>query len=399
MGINGMKKTVAIAAAAPAVREPRRRVLVSLSWFSMAIQRGIGRYAEQAHWDLDLSSVHDSLVPAKWDGDGILCTAGNNKALDRRIIGYRKPIINIGFDETFSAPLVRADLDKVVHLALEHFTERGFEHLAYYICLGNRAELEKLRVFQKAAAASGKTLHVIDCSGNSHDVRLQQLCRRLFQLPRPLAVNAQVDEFAIEVLQAAQEAGLQVPQDVAVLGCDDDPLICPSAPVPLSSIDNNLEGIGYKAAELLDRMMRGEKITTKLILVPPRGIITRQSTDILAIPDENVAAAIKIIHARYLQNLQAQSIARELHVSYTKLHRSFVRYMGHSMTREIARRRVEHAARMLITSKRKMLSIAWDSGFPTLSQMVKVFRRVKGTTPGLYRRTFGSPWSGSRAAT
>ncbi|MGC9260586.1 MAG: substrate-binding domain-containing protein [Phycisphaerae bacterium] len=374
------------AVAAPAVREPRRRVLVSLSWFSMAIQRGIGRYAERAHWDLDLSSVHDSLVPLRWDGDGILCTSGNEPTLDKRIVSYHKPIVNIGNDATFPAPRVMADVKQVVHLALEHFIERGFEHLAYYVCVGNRAETEKLRVFQNAVAEIGKTLHVIDCSGNPYNRRIQQLGQRLSELPKPLAINAQVDEFAIEVIQAALEAGLRVPQDVAVLGCDDDPLICASAPVPLSSVDNNLEGIGYTAAELLDRMMRGEKISTKLVLVPPRGVITRQSTDILAIPDADVAAAIKIIHTRYLQSLQAQSIARELHVSYTKLHRSFVHYVGHSMAKEIARRRVEHAARMLLTSKKKMLSIAWDSGFPDLSQMVKVFRRVKGTTPGAFRR-------------
>lgn len=385
-----MKKVRATLVVDPTKQSPARRVLVSLSWYSVSIHRGISRYANQAHWNLDLSNVHDSLLPDRWGGDGILCTAGNNHALDKRLIGYRRPIVNIGGDNTFPAPRVTADLDRVVNLAMEHFIKRGFQNVAYYICLGNRAELDKLRAFQKAAAVAAIDLQVIDCSGNPHDVRLTQLQLRLRQLPKPLAVNAQVDEFATEVIQAALAAGFRVPQHVAVLGCDNDLSICPSAQVPLSSIDNNLEGIGYKAAELLDCLMRGEKPVAPLVFVPPCGVITRQSTDILAIQNAEVAAALKIIHAGSLQEgIKAKYIARELHVSYSTLHRSFVQCVGHSIAQEIRLRRVEYATRLLITSDKKLQRVAWESGFPTLSQMVKTFRRVKGSTPGAFRRTFG----------
>lgn len=368
---------------------PARKVLLSLSWYSSNIHRGIARYAEKAHWQLDLSTVHDSLLPTKWNGDGILCTAGNNRDVDRRLLSYKKPIINIGNDDRLPVPRVAADMDRVVKLAVNHFVQRGFEHIAYYVCRGNRAELAKLEIFRRTVAVTGKTFHLIDCSAHSYNLRLQVLCRALGRLPKPLAVSAQVDEFATEIIQAALGASLRVPEDVAVLGCNDDPLICPFAPVPLSSIDNNLEGIGYGAAALLDQYMRREKTLPEVVLIPPRGITVRQSTDILAISNRDVAAAMEIIKRRYRERLRAQDIAKELNISYRTLHAAFLRFVGHSMAHEIRQRRVEHAANLVINSRLKMQNIAWESGFLTLSHMVRVFHRFKAVPPGAYRRSFG----------
>ncbi len=368
---------------------PARQILLSLSWYSSDIHRGIARYAEHARWHLDLSTVHDSLLPMRWSGDGILCTAGNNRTADRRLLSYKMPIVNIGTDKSFPAPRVAADVDQVVNLAIEHFVQRGFENLAYYVCLGNRTEMAKLTIFQKAVAAAGKTFHLIDCSRYSYAARRRHLQRQFGKLPRPLAVNAQSDEFAIEIIQSALSAGLHVPEDVAVLGCNDDRLICPFAAVPLSSIDNNLERIGYEAAALLDRLMHGEKPARNPVLIPPCGVTTRQSTDILAIANQDVAAAMDLIKKCYRQPVTAQRIASELRVPYRTLHNAFMRYVGRSMAQEIRRRRVEYAAGMIINSRLKMQNIAWDSGFLTLSHMVRVFHQIKGLTPGAYRRTFG----------
>lgn len=335
---------------------------------------------------MDLSTVHSSLLPIRWDGDGILCTAGVNSTVDRRIISYRKPTVNVSTNDRFPAPRVAADMDKVVQMAVEHFTQRGFEHLAYYVCTGNVTEMTKLEVFRRAVAAAGKTFHAIDCSRYTHVSRLKQLGRQLERLPKPLAVNSQIDEFAAEVIRAAVNSGLRVPEDVAVLGCNDDRLICPFTPVPMSSIDNNLEGIGYRAAELLDGLMRGAAPPTDPILISPRGITARRSTDILAIADQLVLAALEIIKNRYHDSLSAKIVATELHVSERKLFDSFKRHLGHSVKEEIMQRRLERAAELLTQTDTKIQNIAWQAGFATLSQMTKVFRRVKATTPGAFRR-------------
>ncbi len=365
------------------------RVLLSLPWYAPNIHHGIARYAEQAGWNLDLSWVHDALLPAKWDGDGIICIAGVNAAIDRKVLRYHKPIVNIGNHEQFPAPRVAADMEKVVKLAIEHFTQRGFKHLAYYIRLGTRPELAKLKIFETGAAATGATFHPINCSATPDRDRLRQLSRQIGKLPKPLAATAQMDEFAVELIHASRSAGLRVPEDVAVLGCNDDRLICPFATVPLSSVDNNQEGIGYKAAELLDRLMHSEPPPAQAVLVAPCGVTTRQSTDILAVSNENVLAALAIIKKHYVDTLSAKRVAAEIHISERQLFESFKRHLGHSVKHEILQRRIERASYLLTQSGRKMQNIAWESGFSTLSQMVKVFRRVKSTTPGAYRREFG----------
>ena len=235
-------------------------------------------------------------------------------------------------------------------------------------------------------AAAGKTFHAIDCSRCTHLARLKQLGRQLGRLPKPLAVNSQIDEFAAEVIRAAVDSGLRVPEDVAVMGCGDDRLICPFTPVPMSSIDNNLEGIGYRAAELLDGLMRGAAPPTDPILIPPRGITTRRSTDILATADKLVRAALEIVKKRYRDSLSTKIVAAELHVSERKLFDSFKRRLGRSVKEEIMQRRIERAARLLAQTDIKLQSVAWQAGFSSLSQMAKVFRRVKATTPGAFRR-------------
>ena len=365
------------------------RVLVVLSLYSADIHYGISRYADQAGWNLDLCHVYDSMLPARWDGDGILYTAGINNSLDRRVINYRKPTVNIGTQQKFPAPRVAADMEQVVKLTIEHFTRHGFKNLVYYVRLGTKTELDKLRMFESGAAAAGLTFHAINCSGCPDRELLRELARQISRLPRPLAATAQRDEFAVDLIQAARDAHLRVPQDVAVLGCGDDPGICMFAPVPMSSIDNNLERIGYRAAELLDGLMRGEPPPTQALLIPPLGVSVRKSTDILAVTHEDVLAAINLIKKSFMEPLSAKRVAEEIHVSERKLFDLFQHHLGHSVKEEILRQRIECAENLLTQTKKKIQNIAWDSGFSTLSQMVKVFRRRKGITPGAFRREFG----------
>ncbi|MGC9259064.1 MAG: substrate-binding domain-containing protein [Phycisphaerae bacterium] len=383
--INSAKVTGIPSATAPNGRSAPQ-VLVLLSWYSADIHHGISRYAEKSGWNLDLSHVYDAMPSPQWNGDGIVYTAGVDNSLDRRVLRYRKPIVNIGTLHEFPAPRVAADMEKVVQLTIEYFTQHGFQHLAYYVRLGNKAELDKLRMFESGAAAARLTFHVLDCSNSPDRERLRQLGQQISQLPKPLAVTAQRDEFAVDIILAARIAQLRVPQDVAVLGCGDDPGICLSAPIPMSSINNNLEVVGYRAAALLDGLMHGESPPTNAILIPPLRVSTRKSTDILAVTEEDVLAAISIIKKRYMEPLTAKSVAAEIHVSERKLFDLFQHHLGHSVKEEILRQRIECAEHLLTQTRKKIQNVAWDSGFNTLSQMVKVFRRVKGTTPGAFRR-------------
>lgn len=244
----------------------------------------------------------------------------------------------------------------------------------------------------RAALGGAKTFEVIDGSSAAAGAamaavgRYQWLGQQLQKLPKPAAVMAEIDDHAAEVIEACMLAGLRVPQDVAVLGVNNSDLCCPFTAVPLSSIDDDMETIGYEAAALLDRMLSGETPPDHPILIPPRGIVTRQSTDMLAIDNEDVAAALRTIWTRYTEPITAEKVARSVAVSYRQLHDAFVWHMGHSMAHEIARRRVEHALRLLEQTSLKPSVIAQQSGFSTLDRMGKVFRRILGTTPVACRR-------------
>ena len=368
-----------------------------LNWYSTKVHLGIARYADEVHWAVDLSVLHEPLAPQSWRGDGVVCISTTMKPLSRRILSYGVPIVNIGHDDRLSTPRVTTDAEKVMRMAVYHFTQRGFENQAFYMRFGSKGELIKMRWFKRAVEDAGKTFHLIDLSGHVKAGSRREapdtiplLGREIAKLPKPLAVTAEIDSYAIDAINASLNAGFRVPDQVAVLGINDDRSICPFAAVPLSSIDDNLEEIGYQASALLDRLMRGEKPPATPILVPPLYVVTRQSTDSMAISNPDVLAAMRIVEKGFRQHITAQTVARDIHISRRQLHDLFVHYIGHSVSLEILNRRLEYATRQLVESNIKIQNIAWDSGFSSAASMVRLFRKIKGTTPGKLRREFAS---------
>ena len=181
---------------------------------------------------------------------------------------------------------------------------------------------------------------------------------------------------------------MRVPEDVAVLGVGNDELRCPFAPVSLSSVDDNAEGIGREACLLLERVMSGNKIGEMHVDVPPLGVVPRQSTDLLAIEHPQVAMAMKAIHRHFREPLTAEGIISDVPMSRRRLHDAFVRIVGRSVNDEVTRLRVEYAKRLLAETDQKQSQIAIESGFRSDARLVLVFERSTGFSPGEYRRKF-----------
>ena len=371
-------------------RKPARRILLLMGWYSIAIHRGVARYAKQAGWALDSASVRNASAAPVWEPDGIIAMLGPNAEIATLVASFKLPTIHIGYQNVSPAPRVANDNRAIADLAVQHFVERGFQHLAFYFKGVSKCELERLECFQAACKQARRTFHLIDArSGLPKDCPpvavFEALRRNLATLPKPLAVTAENDDLAAEVIFASQEEHLLVPEQVAVLGVMNDELRCNFTTVPLSSIDDNAEAMGFTAAELLDQLMAGKKIPKGPALVPPIGVVTRQSTDILAIENTDVAMALKTIWTRYREPINVEEVSQGVPISYRRLHDLFQKYVGRSMSEEIARLRVEYAARQLVDSDKKIHAIAVESGFPDANRMVKVFRRVKGITPGQFR--------------
>jgi LacI family transcriptional regulator len=369
----------------------RRNVLLLLAWHSMDVFRGIARFARDAGWILDSRFERSGEVPSSWKGDGIVGVLGVHPEVDRLAARTRVPFVNIGYSMTDAAPRVAADQSLIARLAADHFRNRGFREFCYYLRDHHPGDIGRCEAFRAELARHGRRLHIIDghfSQASTGSARIRWLGRKIKSLPKPLALLAEIDDYAIEAVVAASQAGLNVPEEIAVLGVGNDELRCPLAPVPLSSIDDNAQGIGQQSAALLEQLMNGRPAPGRTLMVPPLGVVTRQSTDILAIDHPMVARALLAIRGQFHQPLTAEGMIADVPMSRRRLHDAFVRAIGRSVAEELTRLRVNHAKRLLAESPAKLHEIARACGFNSESRLVIVFTRQTGMTPGEYRKAF-----------
>jgi LacI family transcriptional regulator len=188
------------------------------------------------------------------------------------------------------------------------------------------------------------------------------------------------------VMRACDHAGLSVPEEVAVLGCHNEPLVCDYAPVPLSSVDDDLERIGYEGAKLLEGLMDGKPAPREPILIPPKGVVTRASTNIMAVPDVKAARGLRFIWEHFREHIGAPEVGAAAGLSRSALDRSFLNHIGRSAAQEILHVRIEEAKRLLLETSLKAHEVAAQSGFSSIVHFSKAFHRVTGSRPSHFRR-------------
>jgi LacI family transcriptional regulator len=217
-------------------------------------------------------------------------------------------------------------------------------------------------------------------------------------LPKPLAVFGYNDCVAADIIDACDDAGLLVPEAVAVMGVDNDTILCECVRVPLSSVCHDLEGMAYQAAALLDRLMAGRKPPKGIIRVPPTGLVTRRSTDILAVDNLQVARALRYIQDLYTNPLLGvEAVVAATDLSRRPLERAFRQEMKRTLNEEIVRVRMEKVKDLLTTTSMKVVEVAAATGFTRPSHLFRTFRKQLGLSPNTYRKrkaaNTGSPAS------
>ena len=222
-------------------------------------------------------------------------------------------------------PHVGLDSGLAATMVAEHFAGRGFRHLAFCTNFFYPSRFRK-RQFAKAATDLGCEAFELNWSKarRKHSLlpekRWEWLAQALAELPKPLAVLAQNDDTAVDVMHACMMSGLHVPEEVAIVGWDNDPLACEFSPIPLSSLDSDLEGIGYQGAKLLDHLMDGEPPPVEPVWLPPKGIVVRQSSNIHAVAHSNTAKALSYIREHSSDpSLSVGDVARAVGMSKTGL--------------------------------------------------------------------------------
>ena len=223
----------------------------------------------------------------------------------------------------------------------------------------------------------------------SWEMEQPYLAEWLMQLPKPIAVFATNDDRARHVLEACHIAGLDVPSDVAVLGSDNDEMICTLTSPPLSSISYNFENSGYEAAELLDKLMRAKNHPKKVIITQALGVITRQSTDILASEDGDVSKALQFIQTHFRKNISVTDVVEATTLSRRSLELRFKEITRHSIAEEIRRQRMAHAAKLLVGTNLTVFQIASAAGFQDTKRLNEAFVKHHKISPGRYRKQKG----------
>lgn len=308
------------------------------------------------------------------------------------------PLVDLNDVPAFpGVPKIRPNNHAIGHLGAEHFLERGFRHFAYCGFANEGWSCERRDGFVEALRLAGHTCDVLDLEypgiitpdWNATQTRL--IGAWLRHLPRPCAVMACVDVRAFQVIAAAQSAGLRVPEEIALLGVNNDLVRCELSHPPLSSIALNARQSGYHAAEVLDRLLRGRAPESMEVRVDPLNVVTRLSTDILAVADRNVSAALNFIREQACRGVSVDEVVAHAAASRSQLEKKFRRFIGRSPQAEIRRVQLARAKELLTETDLPLKSIAGFTGFEHIEYLSVVFKRLTGESPGQFRKRTRRP--------
>jgi LacI family transcriptional regulator len=354
-----------------------------------------------ARWSLYVEEDPLQKLPdlATWHGQGIIANF-DDRRVATALAKTNVPIVGVGggfgwHDPESGTPYIYTDNAAIGRLGAEHLLGCGLSTLAFYGYPPGRTtgwSDERARAFRDTVEASGRPCHVF--TGRHGDARRwealqQELTTWLRSLPKPLGLMACNDLRARHVLEACQRLGLAVPADVAVLGVDNDELVCELTRPPLSSIDQSARRIGYEAAALLDGMMRpggAERAAVpRRVVVPPIGVVTRISTDTLASDDQAVVAMMRELRRSPWHKPDVAAVAAELGISPATLEHRFQAAVGRSIHGEFVRQRMQRLRGLIVDTDLPLKTIAIRAAFPSLQYMTTFVRRHTGTTPARLR--------------
>ena len=374
-------------------------IMKSSQRYDRRIVRGVAtRVHETGNWSLYVEEDPQLRIPElkTWRWDGIIADLDDRKTAET-VRDLPVPVVGIGggfgwYDDDLGIPYVTTDNEAIGTLGAEHLLERGFTRFAYCGLPPNRVNgwsALRGRVFRRRIESAG-----FSCSrftGQKRTARqwgeLQsELSRWLVSLETPVGLMTCNDIRARHVFEACRHLGLRVPDDIAVIGVDNDEVMCELTKPPLTSIEQGSRRIGYEAALLLERLIAGKKVPSRPVLLAPEGVVVRQSTDILAIEEDTVARAVAFIREHACDPVQVSDVLDFVDVSRSTLDKQFRATLGRTVHSEMQRVKIEQAKRLLTTTDMPIRCVVPRCGFGYLQYFTTVFRQQTGRTPGQYRK-------------
>jgi len=374
----------------------QKNVLVALGWYDHRLLRGIAIYATQHHWHLAAHSIiHEKVIPWGWQGDGVLAWLAAGDDLAEFVLSVKKPTVDFSMRRP-QLPFAHVVQDhaETGRVVAEHFLERGFENFLFYSDLDNWSQEQRGDGFVKVLKEAGRACTWLRWHKAKENMRgrgewLQRrewLLAQIKNAPKPTAIFVANGTLAVEVQELCEQASIGVPAEVAIVGIEDYLLSVGGAHRSISGVDTNLEEQGYQGAVVLDRMMRGGKVPPKPVRVAPAQVITRKSSDILAVRHQGVSRALHFIAEHFADVISVEDVAKAAGMSMRGLHQAFGEHVDCTPGDKIRDVRLDFAKKLLAATEEKIESVAQQSGYPNINTFFIAFRKAEKTTPAEFRK-------------
>lgn len=358
---------------------------------------GIRDFAEKhADWTLDLSNFPDYQIAMGRRYDGIVGRISKNCLLAAGKVGI--PVVNVWIDSPIATKVagVYSDSRATGRMAAEHLIMRGFRRLAHFGLRGSMDSKQHLEGMREVAREHGYpcsshfTYPTLRHSAANWAKFVECVKRAQEGWEAPLGIAFPYDELCYAVSTVCRAEGWKIPEQLAMIGCNNDQLICNVADPTLSSIDVAAWKCGYEAARLLDSLMKGKKPPAAPLMIPPKELVVRRSTDFYAVNDPRVARALSYMAGQSTEHLSVPKIAKHVGIGRQTLESGFRKQLGRTVNEELIRLRISKLKRLLVESEESVKELSSKVGFGTTANMFPMFKRHTGMTPKEYREKHGS---------
>lgn len=328
---------------------------------------------------------------SSWKGDGIIARIENPRIAEA-VVASGLPAVDVSAANLVPAlPWVETDDAAIARHAIEHLLERGFRNFGFYG--DDRYNWSNWRAaeFERALRQAGHSCHMLHApvqaqASEEWTAQTRRLANWVKRLPKPVGIMGCFDVLGRQLLEACRIAGCPVPDDVAVVGVDNDELLCELANPPMSSVASDTHRTGYTAAALLDKLMSGRKVAAKGYRIEPLGVVARESSDVLAIDDQDVSQALRFIRSNACKGMRVEDVLEQVPLSRRVLESRFRKLVGRTPHEEINRVQINRVKELLRETDLPMTEVAHRAGFEHVEYLSVVFKKKTGVPPSEYRR-------------
>ncbi|XPF93354.1 substrate-binding domain-containing protein [Colwellia sp. RE-S-Sl-9] len=364
-----------------------KKILMLLGNYNPATHRGIAKASRDLGWHLNVSMLSPFQIPTRWQGDGIICSLNSNEALSSFVTNAQLPCVDLSvWRSDLNLPRISGDNECIGRLAAVHFCENGHQSFGWFCHQQNPVADARLASFKRELISRGlpKPAKLVGQPTQNYE----EIESWLNSLDKPCAIFSFNDNDASWLLNTCLSAGYRVPEDLSIIGVDNNHLICEHMPVPMSSINHDHERIGYEGALLLNRIINGEPAPKNVQYIQPTGITIRASSDSLAARDMVIKKALEYLQDNLVKPIGTQDVADNLAISRRNLEHRFKKHLNTTVHKKLLEFRLKTAENLLRNSNEKIEEIAELSGFCHGPHLCRVFKSAYGQPPLSYRKKY-----------